>query len=192
MDSLYHKGNRNLQDRFDSRRLADRLSDTIVHTEITDRDRDFIEARDMFFISTVDDAGRPTVSYKGGHTGFVRIVDQGTITFPGYDGNGMFLTTGNITTNRDVGLLFIDFENPMRLRLHGEAIVKTNSSLLDEYQEAKSIISVSIRNLFINCPRYVHKYRKLESSAFVPTDGCQTPSSECKEFDEFKNVLPKR
>ncbi len=191
MKNIYHEGNRKLQDQFDSRKLADRLSDITVHEEITERDREFIEARDMFFISTIDVDGNPTVSYKGGQTGFVKIVDDKTIAFPDYDGNGMFLTTGNITINKDVGLLFIDFENPMRLRAHGIATVDTNSFLLDEYPEAKSIILITIKNLFINCPRYIHKYEKLETSKYVPSTQHETPTPHWKEMDEFKEVLPK-
>ncbi len=190
MKNIYHEGNRKLQDHFDSRKLADRLSDLTVHDEITERDREFIEARDMFFISTIDVDGNPTVSYKGGQTGFVKIVDDKTIAFPDYDGNGMFLTTGNITINKDVGLLFIDFENPMRLRLHGRAIVDTSSPLLNQYPEAKSIILITIKNIFINCPRYVHKYQKLETSEYVPSTQRKTPTPHWKKMDEFKDVLP--
>lgn len=190
MKSIYHDGNRLLQDEFDSRKLADRLSDFTVHDTITDLDREFIQARDMFFISTIDADGNPTVSYKGGRVGFVKIIDDTTIAFPDYDGNGMFLTTGNITVNRDVGLLFIDFENPMRLRLHGQASIETNSPLLQEYPEAKLMIIIAIKNLFINCPRYIHKYQKLETSKYVPNSDQPTPSPHWKEMDQFKDVLP--
>lgn len=114
----------------------------------------------MFFISTVDEQGRPTVSYKGGEVGFVRVVDEKTIAFPGYDGNGMFLTAGNIATNNEVALLFIDFENPKRLRLHGTARIVVKDSLLGEYVDAKYIIRIVVRNLFVNCPRYIHQYKK--------------------------------
>ena len=90
MNNLYYEGNRDLQDQFDSRRLADRVNEVIVHDRFTDEDRQLIETRDMFFISTVDAEGRPTVSYKGGAVGFIRIVDDQTFAYPGYDGNGMF------------------------------------------------------------------------------------------------------
>ncbi|MEQ1559070.1 MAG: pyridoxamine 5'-phosphate oxidase family protein [Methyloglobulus sp.] len=62
MSDIYHAGNRELQDHFDSRKLADRVNDIIVHDRISDEERTFIESRDLFFISTVDDQGRPTVS----------------------------------------------------------------------------------------------------------------------------------
>ena len=192
MTEIYHDGNRYFQEEFDSRRLADRLVDVIVHDELEERDRAFIESRDLFFISTVDNQGRPTVSYKGGPVGFVRAVDEKTIAFPGYDGNGMFLTAGNISNNSDVGLLFIDFENPLRLRLHGTATVHTDDPLIPGFKEAQYIVRIAVRNLFINCPRYVHRFKRISTSEFVPRKGYTTPEPEWKSTDEFEDVLPKK
>lgn len=191
MNEIYHKGNRDIQDQFDSRRLADRVNELIVHDTITNEDRNFIVARDMFFISTVDDLGRPTVSYKGGDRGFVRIIDDKTIAFPGYDGNGMFLTAGNIGANSPVGLLFIDFEHPHRMRLHGNASINIHDPLLSEYIDAKYIIRITVRNIFINCPRYIHHYKKIEHSEYVPKQGCPAPIPEWKTLDVIKDYLPK-
>ena len=92
MAGLYHEGNRRLQDSFDTRRLADRLEEVKVRDLIDDGDRAFIESLDMFFLATADAEGRPTCSYKGGDPGFVRVLDERTLAFPGYDGNGMFLS----------------------------------------------------------------------------------------------------
>lgn len=190
-NSLYHDGNRVVQDRFDSRRLADLVNDVIVHDRFSEEDRALIESRDMFFISTVDSEGRPTVSYKGGAVGFIRVVDDNTIAYPGYDGNGMFLTSGNIMNNPDVGLLFIDFEDPRRLRMHGTATVDTQDPLLAEYVDAKYIIRIKVRNLFINCPRYIHKYQKLEDSEYLPQEGVAAPTPDWKKLDIVQDVLPR-
>src|SRR5580704_5676293 len=99
-DQIYHAASRVLQDRFDTRRLADRIESRSVTDRIDDEDREFIERRDMFFLSTVDHRGYPTCSYKGGDPGFVRVLDERTIAFPNYDGNGMYLSMGNVATNR--------------------------------------------------------------------------------------------
>lgn len=191
MNDIYHQGNRELQDQFDSRKLADRVSEIIVHDKISDEEREFISTRDMFFISSVDEQGRPTVSYKGGDAGFVRVIDEKTIAFPDYDGNGMFLTAGNIASTHEVGLLFIDLENPRRLRLHGTATVAINDPLLSEYVDANAIIRITVRNLFLNCPRYIHQYKKLAQSEYVPKKGCIAPIPEWKKLDVVQDVLPK-
>src|SRR4051794_30707661 len=108
--TTYNDGSRALQDRFDTRRLADRLDERLVHDTISDDDREFIAARDMLFLATADAEGRPQCSYKGGDPGFVRVLDERTIAFPNYDGNGMYLSAGNMTVNTHVGILFVDFE----------------------------------------------------------------------------------
>jgi predicted pyridoxine 5'-phosphate oxidase superfamily flavin-nucleotide-binding protein len=90
MSGAYHDGSRRLQDRFDTRRLADRLDEKFIqHPLITPDDQAFIERMDMFFLATADREGRPQCSYKGGEPGFVRVLDQRTVAFPNYDGNGM-------------------------------------------------------------------------------------------------------
>jgi hypothetical protein len=121
MSSFYHRDHRALQERFDTVRLADRLEKVKVRDHIADDDRAFIEARDMFFIATADEAGRLNCSYKGGDPGFVRVLDTRTLVFPNYDGNGMYLTMGNLRQTSQVGLLFVDFAAQRRLRINGTA-----------------------------------------------------------------------
>src|SRR5207248_9603887 len=108
MTVMFHDGNRRLQDQFDSRRIADRLEEKLTRFAFTDGDRAFIEGAMFFFLATADADGRPDCSFKGGTPGFVRIVGEGELAFPDYDGNGMFKSLGNILANPEVGLLFID------------------------------------------------------------------------------------
>ena len=140
MSRLYGDTHRALQQEYDTEKLADVVEQAIVHDEVTSRDKAFIEGRDMFFLSTVDHQGRPTVSYKGGDPGFVKIVDRKTIVFPSYDGNGMFLSMGNLKATSHVGLLFIDFENPHRLRVQGDATISKDHPLMEVYKEADLIV----------------------------------------------------
>ena len=187
---LYNEGSRKLQDRFDTRRLADRIEDRIVHDRIDDDDRAFIEARDMFFIATVDEDGRPQCSYKGGEPGFVRVLDDHTIALPIYDGNGMFLTAGNLLVSPKVGLLFIDLEGRKRMRLNGVASVDEGDPLLPDYPEAQLVVRVSATEVFPNCPRYIHEYKLVSRSRFVPKAECETPVPKWKQSDWAHDVLP--
>jgi predicted pyridoxine 5'-phosphate oxidase superfamily flavin-nucleotide-binding protein len=187
---LYNAASRKLQDRFDTRRLADRIEERIVHDRIDDGDRAFIEARDMFFIATTDEEGRPQCSYKGGEPGFVRVLDDTTIAFPIYDGNGMYLTAGNLVATKNVGLLFIDFEGRKRMRLNGVASVDDADPLLADYPEAQLIVRVSATEVFPNCPRYIHEYQLVKRSRFVPKPECETPVPQWKQSDWAHDVLP--
>jgi uncharacterized protein len=188
--SLYHDSNRTLQDRFDTRRLADRLEQVTVRDHINDGDREFIEARDMFFIATTDADGHPTCSYKGGEPGFVRVVDERTLAFPNYDGNGMYLTMGNLLANPHVGLLFLDFEGRRRLRLEGTASIADDDPLVAEYPEAQFVVRVRSERVYPNCPRYIHRYRLVERSRFVPKTECETPVPKWKTEQWSADALP--
>ena len=187
---LYSAASRKLQDRFDTRRLADRIEERIVHDRIDEGDRAFIEARDMFFIATTDEEGRPQCSYKGGERGFVRVLDDVTIAFPIYDGNGMYLTAGNLVATKNVGLLFIDFEGRKRMRLNGVASVDDADPLLPEYPEAQLVVRVHATEVFPNCPRYIHEYKLVKLSRFVPKAECETPVPQWKQSDWAHDVLP--
>jgi predicted pyridoxine 5'-phosphate oxidase superfamily flavin-nucleotide-binding protein len=192
MADFYSDGHRALQDRFDTRRLADRMAGGVVRPELREIDMRFIATSDMFFLSTVDHNGWPTVSYKGGAPGFVKVVDDRTLAFPCYDGNGMFYSMGNLTRNPKIGMLFIDFENPRRFRVHGTASLSADDPLIAEYKEACLVVRVSIVNAFTNCARYIHKFTKREISKYVPKVDAETPPAEWKRIDDFQDVLPER
>jgi len=189
--TLYHDGHRSLQDQFDTRRLADRLEDRIVHDRFNDGDKDFIERMDMFFLATASADGHPTCSYKGGDPGFVRVVDETTLAFPNYDGNGMYLSMGNLVRNAHVGMLFIDFQNRWRMRVNGVASIDPSDELMAEYPKAQFVVRVTPTEIFPNCPRYVHKMELVERSTFVPRAGCETPVPDWKKSDLARDVLPK-
>jgi predicted pyridoxine 5'-phosphate oxidase superfamily flavin-nucleotide-binding protein len=189
MALMYHDGSRKLQERFDTRRLADRIVEA-VHDRVDANDKAFIERMDMFFIATVDDRGQANCSYKGGEPGFVRVIDDTTIAFPNYDGNGMYLSMGNVLTTRQVGMLFIDFENQWRMRLNGEATIDEHDPLMADYPEAQFIVRVKAREVFPNCPRYIHKMKLVQHSKFVPKTECQTPVPRWKTGGWVDDVLP--
>ncbi len=192
MSRLYGDNHRTLQEQFETRRMADVIEKVAMETEVVGPHKDFIESRDMFFLSTVDHKGRPTVSYKGGDPGFVKVVDDTTVVFPSYDGNGMFLSMGNIKGNSNIGMLFISFEVPHRLRLQGEATLHDDDPAMDLYKEADLIVRVKVSEIFVNCPRYVHKYEKVDPSKYVPRTECATPLAGWKHIDKIQEVLPTR
>ena len=189
MSELYGANHRAMQDAFDSRKLADRVVEMVVRPEIDDVGKAFIESRDMFFLSSVDHNGRPTVSYKGGTPGFVKVLDSTTIAFPSYDGNGMYLSMGNISGNPEIGCLFIDFERPYRMRLQGRAEVVKSGPLMALFKEAEMVVKVSVSQTWMNCPRYIHRYSKVEASKYAPGVEAETPFCEWKRIDILQDVV---
>jgi hypothetical protein len=190
MSGLFGESHRRLQRQFDTERLADRIEERLVRDFVSPDDRAFIERMDMFFLATADAAGRPNCSYKGGARGFVRVLDPQTLMFPSYDGNGMYLSMGNTIENPHVGLLFIDFENQKRLRLNGIARIESADSATPPYAEAQFVVIVAVRQVFPNCPRYIHRMQAIEPSKFVPQGGRETPVPGWKRMDWACDVLP--
>ena len=192
MTRLYTPAARALQDRFDTRRLADRLEERLLADGLGPEQQAFVERADMFFLATVDQDGLPQCSFKGGEPGFVRVLDARTIAFPSYDGNGMFLSLGNVAATARVGLLFVDFtaERPTRMRLNGEASVVVDDPLLPTWPEAQLVVRVRLSHVFPNCPRYLPRMRLVERSAFVPRAGVETPVPSWKRSEWARDVLP--
>jgi predicted pyridoxine 5'-phosphate oxidase superfamily flavin-nucleotide-binding protein len=187
---MYHEHSRALQDQFDTRRLADRLAGTLAHSQFTPEDREFIEARSFFFLATVDADGFPECSYKGGAAGFVRIIDEQWLAFPSYDGNGMFKSLGNVRATGKVGLLFMDFDKPKRIRVNGTATVSDSDPLLEQCEGAQLIVRVHAQQIFPNCPRYIPRMQLLEPSIYLPQTGIEAPIPKWKTYPVFNEVLP--
>lgn len=189
MASLYSPQHRALQEEFETTKLAELLDNGWIHETIAEEEKQFISSRDMFFLSTVDPEGMPTVSYKGGGVGFVKVLDESTLVFPGYDGNGMFYSVGNIDAQGKVGLLFIDFETPHRIRVQGTAKLVREHALMAEYTEAQYLIMVTVTKIWVNCPRYIHKYQKIDQSKYVPEPYKVTPIPTWKRLDIVQEAI---
>jgi predicted pyridoxine 5'-phosphate oxidase superfamily flavin-nucleotide-binding protein len=181
-----------LQAQFETQAMAERIASVTMHREVQEQDKAFIESRDMFFLASVDANGQPSCAYKGGEPGFVRVLDEHTIVFPSYDGNGMFLSMGNINATAKIGMLFLDFEKPNRLRLHGTASIMPNDPLLAAFPGADLVVRVAVTEIFVNCPRYLHRYEKVAASPYVPKADASAPFAQWKRIDLLQDVLPPR
>jgi predicted pyridoxine 5'-phosphate oxidase superfamily flavin-nucleotide-binding protein len=188
----YHDGMRQLQDLRETRALADRLEKVTMRAAFTEEDKAFIQRCRMFFLATADGEGQPDCSYKGGLPGFVRVLDDRTLAIPDYDGNGQYRSWGNVLANPRVGLLFIDFESPKRLRVNGTAVVSHDDPLLGSFPGAVLMVRLAAERIFPNCPRYIHRMQLVEESVYAPRPEYTPPVPAWKTFDVFKDALPPR
>jgi predicted pyridoxine 5'-phosphate oxidase superfamily flavin-nucleotide-binding protein len=190
---MFHDGNRRLQDRFESRRISDRLEEKLTRTAFTADDKAFIESVIYFFMATADAEGRPDCSFKGGPAGFVRVTGDSELAFPDYDGNGMFKSLGNALVNPNVGLLFIALHGkPNRLRVNGTATVSRDDPLLPNTVGAQLMVRVQARAIFPNCPRYIPDMTLVAPSIYAPQPGCDPVEPGWKSFDDFRDYVHPR
>ena len=190
---MFHDGNRQLQDAFGSRALADRLDEKLRRERLSDEDAAFIAAQSFFFLATADAEGRPDCSFKGGPPGFVRVLAPDLLVFPDYDGNGMFKSLGNVIANPNVGLLFIAMgEKPQRLRVNGAAKVLTDDPMMAEIPGAQLLVQVTPRDIFPNCPRYIPDLRGETASPYTPQADAEPVEPRWKSFPDFADVVPPR
>jgi predicted pyridoxine 5'-phosphate oxidase superfamily flavin-nucleotide-binding protein len=172
---MYHKGQRELQERFN------------------DADKAFVEESPFFFLATADAQGRPDCSFKGGLPGFVRILAPDLLAFPDYDGNGMFRSLGNIRVNPHVGLLFIRIGGtPGRLRINGRAELAFDDPRLAGFAGAQLLVKVTPTDIFPNCPRYIPRLELVEPSIYAPRADAEPVEPAWKAFPDFKDVVPPR
>lgn len=191
MSHLYHDAHRDLQDHFDTRRLADRLEQVTMHDALSPGDAEFIRRRDMVFLATCDATGQPTCSIKCGAPGFIDVLDARTLALPWYDGNGMFLSAGNVAATNKLGLLFVDFEKQKRLRAEGDAALVNDPAMTARYVGAQFVIRIALVRVYPNCPRYIPTYQPVSASVYLPNAETSPPVPAWKRADWARDVLPR-
>ena len=150
---MYHPGQRDLQDRFGSRALADRLDEKLRRDGFNEADKAFVEESPFFFLATADAQGQPDCSFKGGPPGFVRIASPNLLVWPDYDGNGMFRSLGNIQVNPRVGLLFLRIgDKPGRLRINGTAELVLDDPGLEDFPGAQMLVEADAHRYLPELP----------------------------------------
>jgi predicted pyridoxine 5'-phosphate oxidase superfamily flavin-nucleotide-binding protein len=188
----YHEGQRRLQDRFDSRRIADRLEQVTYSDALDDDDRAMIEGATMFFLATADADGRPDCSFKGGAPGFVKVLSPRELVFPDYDGNGQFRSLGNLLANPHAGMLFVDWTRPRRLRVNGRVTIGEPAEDPARWPGAQLVVRVEIEQVFPNCPRYLPRLEVVEPSPYLPDARGEAPRPGWKDNPSFCDALPER
>ena len=173
---------RSLQDRFDTRRLADRLDEKLGRTAFTDEDREFIESRRLFFLATADARGPARLLLQGRRAG-VRPGDRaGELAFPSYDGNGMFRSLGNVLANPTVGAAVHRLRAPNRLRVNGRASMPRTIRWFATSRARSSSCVCAPRRIFPNCPRYIHRMQIVELSPYAPCEGKTPPDAGVEDL----------
>lgn len=117
-------GERALQDRLGTAQRAGQFYRNQVIASLTPVMREFIGRMEMAFIATADGSGECDCSFRAGPPGFIRVLDDQTIAYPEYRGNGVMASLGNVSENGHIGILLVDFTRDLiGLHVNGEASI---------------------------------------------------------------------
>ena len=152
----FHPGEQAAQQRWETADLWDSArQERLLWDHIPEAFHSRLEAAPFFFLATSAPDGRCDCSFKGGGPGLIRILDGRRFAFPDFDGNGAFMSLGNILLNPQVGCLFIDFNDGGRLRVNGRASVHESGPVAALFPAHKRVVLVDIEQVVPNCPQHV-------------------------------------
>ncbi len=152
------------QERYGSRRTYLRMEQSGDRYLLTDRESEFIRARDSFYMSTVGENGWPYVQFRGGPSGFLKVLDERTIGFADFRGNRQYISVGNLNDNGRVALILMDYPGRKRLKIWATAKLtdvegdpELGSALTVEGYDAKieRAIVLTVQAYDWNCPQHI-------------------------------------
>ncbi|MDH5766950.1 MAG: pyridoxamine 5'-phosphate oxidase family protein [Gammaproteobacteria bacterium] len=145
---------------------TDEAINSLVFDKINDKVRQFIESLPFFFISTSDDNGNCDCSFRGIEDNetsslAVKVINDKTLVFPDFSGNNLFNSLGNMYVNPHIGMLFMDFQRAMRVRLNGNVrLLEDITPYQDLWPTALQVIEVNVEQLYPNCSQRIHASMK--------------------------------
>ncbi len=156
-------GTRDRADRFYSEQVRDRLLPAMV---------EFVRRMEMVFVATADASGECDASLRAGPAGFVQVLDDHTLAYPEYRGNGVHASLGNITENGHVGLLMVDFERDrIGLHVNGGARIVADDELRAEHPElrhdpapgrqAQWWVVVEVEEAYVHCRKHIPQMQRV-------------------------------
>src|SRR3954452_14042934 len=171
-------GEHALQERYDTTSRARGFYDHQVLDHLNEHMQEFIGRMDMVFIATADGSGDADCSFRAGPPGFICVLDERTLAYPEYRGNGVMASLGNIVDNGHIGLLFIDScGDAVGLHVNGRAAIVENAErpdghllpfhvLADLLQEGcrrpQRWVRVDVEEAYIHCSQHIPKLRRAE------------------------------
>jgi uncharacterized protein len=137
----------------------------------------FIAERDSFYLGTASAVGRPYIQHRGGHKGFLNVIDDATLAFADYTGNRQYISTGNLSENDQAYLFLMDYPNRRRVKIWGRAeVVEDDPALLErlldpEYSATpERAIVFHIEAWDVNCPQHIRpRYTEEEIAPLIET-----------------------
>ena len=185
------QGERELQQKYGSQQRAERFYDRQVQDHLTEKMQALNRRQEMVFVATADAQGNCDCSPRFGKPGFVTVIDEKTVAYPEFRGNGVLASLGNIHENPHIGLVFVDFLETTvglhvngRVRICGADHAPVPLSLEKEYgtMPSKPLVErwvvVEVEEAYIHCSKHVPLLRKMEKHVMWGTDDPKAKSDD--------------
>ncbi|WP_443050548.1 pyridoxamine 5'-phosphate oxidase family protein [Streptomyces sp. H27-D2] len=184
-----------MQRRLGSAERADRFYDEQVLDRLNPRMREFVGRQEMFFLSTADRHGECDSTFRAGPPGFLRVLDEKTLIYPEYRGNGVLASLGNIEENPHLGILMIDFHRDrIGLHVNGRAQVRPDAEVRADHpglpvdpvpgRRAQLWVHVEVEEAYIHCAKHIPRMQQTSSQQTPPQQAPsqQTPSRQAGDW----------
>jgi predicted pyridoxine 5'-phosphate oxidase superfamily flavin-nucleotide-binding protein len=176
-------GEHALQERFGTEARARGFYENQMLDHVNAAMQEFVGRMEMCFIGTADAGGACDLSFRAGPPGFVRVLNETTLVYPEYRGNGVMSSLGNLFENPRISLLFIDFFNDkIGLHVNGKAHIQDNG-------EAGLEVVIEVEEAFVHCSKNIPLLRKLtedETSAWAADE------TRARSGDYFRAAAERR
>lgn len=195
-DLTFTKSVKKAQERYGSRRTYSRFEGGPPDfTGIGDVEADFIEARDGFYMASVNSDGQPYIQFRGGPSGFLKVLDEKTLAFADFRGNMQYISVGNLNENKKAALFLMDYPNQTRLKILANAEVIdaaddpdliTKLAMPDHKAKIERAIVLTVEALDWNCPQHITpRYTMDEVKQIIAPISAHIERLE-KELEELK------
>lgn len=165
-----------MQQRLGTTDRADRFYDDQVLDHLNDRMREFVGRQEMFFLATADRHGECDSTFRAGPPGFLQVLDERTLAYPEYRGNGVMASVGNLSENPHLGILMIDFTGDrIGLHVNGRARVVMDAEMRERHphlpvdpipgRRAQLWVEVTVEETYIHCAKHIPHLQKVPRQA---------------------------
>lgn len=207
------EGEHALQERYGSTGRAHRFYERQVLDHLNDRMQEFILRQEMVFAATADKRGECDCSFRAGEPGFIQVLDERTVAYPEYRGNGVYASLGNIMENAHIGLMFIDFfRDVIGLHVNGVGRIVEHQEMLADERITRRIreeldqhggrrperwVVVTVEEAYIHCSKHIPILAKREKQVSWGTDDVKRKggdffgvAADRRESQELRSGLP--
>jgi len=152
------------QEHYGTRHAYARMEQAGDRYLLTAKEAAYIETRDSFYMATVGENGWPYVQFRGGPNGFLKVIDESTLGYADFRGNGQYISTGNLQANNRASLILVDYATRQRLKLWAESNIieaKENEALaaqltMPDYKaRIERLVILTIKAYDWNCPQHI-------------------------------------